>query len=28
LDLGAYYVQGGKLDVDGPSAQIGVRYTF
>ncbi len=28
LDTGAYYVQGGDIDYDGASLQIGVRYTF
>ncbi|MCP3979823.1 MAG: outer membrane beta-barrel protein [bacterium] len=28
LDPGLYYVQGGSLDLDGISLQIGVRYTF
>ncbi|ANM28355.1 hypothetical protein ABI59_00010 [Acidobacteria bacterium Mor1] len=28
LDTGSYYVQGGDIDYDGASLQIGVRYTF
>ncbi len=28
VDPGAYYIQDGSMDYSGPSAQIGVRYTF
>ena len=28
LDAGIYYVEGGKIDYDSASLQIGVRYTF
>jgi hypothetical protein len=28
LDTGFYYAQGGTIDYDGLSVQIGIRYTF